>query len=175
MAVLQRFYCISVASAALRSEATVRSVVSLFIVSPNICVFCASSLFCNAVLSAFFSSNFVIISLEKSALIALLFCVHAVMCSVPLPRGTVDQYVVCGCGVSWSYSLASFRRTGMICSIILASMRENLSSGVCEQHRRRPACASAQSDQRLCYSRFVKHHIQACYKRSFIFLASLCS
>ena len=25
-------------------------------------------------------------------------------------------------------------------------------SGVCEQHRRRPACASAQSDQRLCYS-----------------------
>ena len=39
MAVLQRFYCISVASAALRSEATVRSVVSLFIVSPNICVF----------------------------------------------------------------------------------------------------------------------------------------
>ena len=24
--------------------------------------------------------------------------------------------------------------------------------GVCEQHRRRPACASAQSDQRLCYS-----------------------
>ena len=26
--------------------------------------------------------------------------------------------------------------------------------GVCEQHRRRPACASAQSDQRLCYSLF---------------------
>ena len=24
-------------------------------------------------------------------------------------------------------------------------------SKVCEQHRRRPACASAQSDQRLCY------------------------
>ena len=23
--------------------------------------------------------------------------------------------------------------------------------GVCEQHRRRPACASAQSDQHLCY------------------------
>ena len=68
-----------------------------------------------------------------------------------------------------------FRRTGMICSIIWASTRENLSSGVCEQDRRRPACASAQSDQRLCYSRFVKHHIQACYKRSFIFLASLCS
>ena len=26
--------------------------------------------------------------------------------------------------------------------------------GVCEQHRRRPACASAQSDQRLLYSLF---------------------
>ena len=32
------------------------------------------------------------------------------------------------------------------------SSRENLSSGVCEQNRRRPACASPQSDQRLCYS-----------------------
>ena len=32
-----------------------------------------------------------------------------------------------------------------------ASTRETLSSGVCEQHRRRPACASAQSDQRLFF------------------------
>ena len=30
---------------------------------------------------------------------------------------------------------------------------------VCEQHRRRPACASAQSDQRLCYSFFGKYHM----------------
>ena len=44
-------------------------------------------------------------------------------------------------------------------SKIWASTRENLSSGVCEQHRRRPACASAQSDQRLCYSLFEKYHI----------------
>ena len=43
--------------------------------------------------------------------------------------------------------------------IFWASMQENLSSGVCEQHRRRPACASAQSDQRLCYSFFEKYHI----------------
>ena len=35
---------------------------------------------------------------------------------------------------------------------IWASTREKLSSGVSEQHRRRLACASAQSDQRLCYS-----------------------
>ena len=30
---------------------------------------------------------------------------------------------------------------------------------VCEQHRRRPACASAQSDQRLCYSLIGKYYI----------------
>ena len=35
-----------------------------------------------------------------------------------------------------------------------ASTRENLSSGVCEQQRGRPACASAQSDQRFCYRVF---------------------
>ena len=40
-----------------------------------------------------------------------------------------------------------------------ASSRENLSSGVCEQHRGRPACTSGQSDQRLCYSLFGKYHI----------------
>ena len=56
-----------------------------------------------------------------------------------------------------------------------ASTRENLSSVVCEKHRRRPACASAQSDQRLCFSLFGKFHIQTCYKRSINFLASLCS
>ena len=44
-------------------------------------------------------------------------------------------------------------------STIWASTRENLSWGVCEQHRCRPTCASAQSDQRLCYSRFGKYHI----------------
>ena len=43
--------------------------------------------------------------------------------------------------------------------IIWAATWENLSSGVCEQHRRRPACASAQSDQRLCYSLFGKYHM----------------
>ena len=33
-----------------------------------------------------------------------------------------------------------------------ASPLQNLSSEVCEQQRPRPACASAQPDQRLCYS-----------------------
>ena len=36
-----------------------------------------------------------------------------------------------------------------MCTNNWASPRENLSSGVCEQHRCRPACASAQFDQRL--------------------------
>ena len=43
-----------------------------------------------------------------------------------------------------------------VCALFLtyiwARMRENLSSGVGEQQSCRPACASAQSDQRLCYS-----------------------
>ena len=59
--------------------------------------------------------------------------------------------------------------------IIWASTRENLSSGVCEQHRHRPACASAQTDQRLCYSLLGKYHIWACYRSNLKFLASLCS
>ena len=56
-----------------------------------------------------------------------------------------------------------------------ASVRENLSSEVCEQQKRRPACASAQSDQRLCYSLNGMYNISTCYKRNFNFLASLCS
>ena len=42
---------------------------------------------------------------------------------------------------------------------IWALTRENLSLGVCEQHRHRPACASAKSDQRLCYLLFGKYHM----------------
>ena len=56
-----------------------------------------------------------------------------------------------------------------------ASTRENLSSGACKQHRRRPACTSAQSDQRLCYSLFEKYHMKSCYRWNFNLPASLCS
>ena len=59
--------------------------------------------------------------------------------------------------------------------IIWALMGENLSSTTCEQHRHRPACASAQSDQRLCFSLFRKYHMTTCCRWNFIFLASLCS
>ena len=40
----------------------------------------------------------------------------------------------------------------------LFSTRENLSSVVCKQQKRRPACASAQSDQHLCYSLIEKYN-----------------
>ena len=46
-----------------------------------------------------------------------------------------------------------------LCNHDWASTQETLSSGVCEQHRRRPACASTQSDHRLCYSLFGKYHM----------------
>ena len=54
-------------------------------------------------------------------------------------------------------------------------MRETLSYDGCEQHRRRPAWAWTQSDQRLCFSLFEKYHIQTCCKQNFNFLASHCS
>ena len=62
-----------------------------------------------------------------------------------------------------------------ITCIIWASWRENLSSEVCEQQKRRPASASAQSGQRLRYSLFGKYHIKTCFKGNSNFLASPCS
>ena len=46
--------------------------------------------------------------------------------------------------------------------------------GVCEQHRRRPTCASVQSDQRLCYPLIGKYYLLTCYKQNFNFLVNLC-
>ena len=42
---------------------------------------------------------------------------------------------------------------------IWASRQENLSWGICQQQRCRPARASAQTDQRLCYTLTGKYHI----------------
>ena len=52
------------------------------------------------------------------------------------------------------------------------STQEKLSS---EQQKRRPACASTQSEQRLCFSLFGKYYILTYYKRNFNLLARLCS
>ena len=48
--------------------------------------------------------------------------------------------------------------------IIWATSWQNLSSGVCEHQKRRPACAFEQSDQRLCYSLIGKYHIETCFE-----------
>ena len=56
-----------------------------------------------------------------------------------------------------------------------ASTRENMSSVAWEQQRRRPACASAQTDKRLCYSLIGKYHIKSCCNKKNTVLASLCS
>ena len=56
----------------------------------------------------------------------------------------------------------SYEKVWSILYINCASTRENLSSGVCKQQRCRPACldcASAQSDQHLCYLLIGKYHI----------------
>ena len=49
--------------------------------------------------------------------------------------------------------------------------------GVCEEQRRTSACASAKTDQRLCYLLFRKCRTYTCYRQNFNFLAtcSLCS
>ena len=44
-----------------------------------------------------------------------------------------------------------------------------------KKQRRRPACACAQSDQRLCYSLLRKYHMYTCYWWNFNFLTSLCN
>ena len=54
---------------------------------------------------------------------------------------------------------------------IWASTQENLSSGVCEQHRRRPACESAQSGYRFLESIICKLATGEISN----FLVSLCS
>ena len=45
----------------------------------------------------------------------------------------------------------------------------------CEQQRRRPACASAQSDQRLCFSLTEKYDSLTCHMQNLKILVSLCS
>ena len=51
---------------------------------------------------------------------------------------------------------------------------ENVSFVICEQQWRRSACASTQSDQRLCCSLFRKYNISRFYSRNFKTLASFC-
>ena len=52
---------------------------------------------------------------------------------------------------------------------------ENVSYAICEQQRRRSACASAQSDQCLCCSLPRQNDTSSLYIRNFKILAGLCS
>ena len=51
---------------------------------------------------------------------------------------------------------------------------ENLLLPLCEQQRRRSACASMQSDQCLCCSLLRQYNTYTCYIQSFKTLASFC-
>ena len=67
------------------------------------------------------------------------------------------------------------------CNVILkkqnkwATPWENLPNGICEQQRRRSACASVQSDQRLCCSLPRYYNTYTYYSHNFKTPASLCS
>ena len=52
---------------------------------------------------------------------------------------------------------------------------ENVSYAICEQQRRRSACAPAQSDQRLCCSLRRQNDTSSLYIRNFKILVGLCS
>ena len=52
---------------------------------------------------------------------------------------------------------------------------ENVSYAICEQQRRRSACASAQSDQRLCCSLPRQNDTSSLYIRNFKILVGFCS
>ena len=58
---------------------------------------------------------------------------------------------------------------------IWARSWENESYAICEQQRRRTACASAQSDQRLCCSLPRQNDTSSLYIGNFKVLAGLCS
>ena len=58
--------------------------------------------------------------------------------------------------------------------MIWAGPWENVSYVICEQQRRKSACASAQSDQRLCCSLLRQYNISRFYSRNFKTPASFC-
>ena len=60
-----------------------------------------------------------------------------------------------------------------ICFILWATSWENLFYAICEQQRRRSACASAQSDQRICCSLPGYCNTTTYYSQNFKTLASL--
>ena len=66
------------------------------------------------------------------------------------------------------------RKNSCVRWCIWARPWENLSYVICEQQGRRSACASAQSDQRLCCSLLRYYNISRFYSRNLKTLASFC-
>ena len=100
------------------------------------------------------------------------------MALIPYARNSHSDEQLTIWSFRWSYTESrdvDWWMLGQKCRHIWAMTWENLSWGVCEPQRRRPACASAQSDQRLCYSLFGMYHVLTCYRWTFNFLASLWS
>ena len=67
---------------------------------------------------------------------------------------------------------------GVICGMAWYSMSHIMRKpvyAICEQQRRRSACASTQSDQHLCCLLPGQYNISICHSRSFKTLADLCS
>ena len=81
--------------------------------------------------------------------------------------------------LSLFYILSRYCRLWMILIIFLrikwARPWENVSYAICEQQRRRSACASAQSDQHLCCSLPRQNDTSSLYIRNFKILAGYCS
>ena len=69
------------------------------------------------------------------------------------------------------------KKSGLNCCLkyIWARPWENVSYAIYEQQRSRSACASAQSDQRLCCSLPRQNDASSLYIRNFKILAGLCS
>ena len=58
---------------------------------------------------------------------------------------------------------------------IFEPRHEKICFAICEQQRRRSACASTQSDQRLCYSLLRQYNTSSFYSQNFNRLVNLCS
>ena len=72
------------------------------------------------------------------------------------PNGIDKVFAAVVHGTMWENS-THLGHYGQHINVIWSSMGENLSLEGCEHQRRRPACASALSNQPLCCSLFVKY------------------
>ena len=82
--------------------------------------------------------------------------------------------------LAYFYSFLVFFCHELLCawftcmSVVKPGHEKIVSYVICEQQRRRSACASAQSDQRLCCSLLRKYNISKFYSRNSKTLASFC-